>query len=116
LPEKYNTLLGEGGLNVSGGQRQRICIARELFKNSCILIFDEATSALDTYTEKEIQKNIYELKGKKTIVIIAHRLSTVKDCDTIFVLKEGRMVEAGSYEELLAKKNGEFHKMMNSQF
>ena len=114
LPNKYNSVLGEGGVNISGGQRQRIAIARELYKKSKLLVFDEATSALDTPTEREIQKNIDELKGEKTIILVAHRLSTVKNADIIFVLKDGQIVEQGSYESLY-ELQGEFRKMVNLQ-
>ncbi len=114
LPDKYETLLGDDGINISGGQRQRISIARELFKDVKLLIFDEATSALDTETEREIQKNIDELRGDRTIVLVAHRLSTVRNCDRIFVLKDGEVVEEGSYDELCAA-NGEFRRMVDLQ-
>ncbi len=114
LENGYDSVLGEGGINISGGQRQRICIARELYKDTRILIFDEATSSLDTKTEKEIQKNIDEFKGQKTIVIIAHRLSTVRNSDIIFVLKNGTIVEEGTYEDIY-KLNGEFKRMVAQQ-
>lgn len=114
LENGFDSVLGEGGINISGGQRQRICIARELYKDAKLLIFDEATSSLDTNTEKEIQKNIEEFKGQKTIVIVAHRLSTVRNSDKIFVLKNGTIVEEGSYEELYSL-NGEFKKMVVQQ-
>ncbi len=114
LEDKYDSVLGEGGINISGGQRQRICIARELYKDAKILIFDEATSSLDTKTEKEIQKNIDEFKGQKTIFIVAHRLSTVRNSDKIFVLKNGSIVEEGSYKELY-NLDGEFTKMVAQQ-
>jgi ABC-type multidrug transport system fused ATPase/permease subunit len=110
----YNSVLGEGGINISGGQRQRICIARELYKDAKLLIFDEATSSLDTKTEKEIQQNIDEFRGEKTIVIVAHRLSTVSGCDKIFVLKDGLIIEEGSYGELY-NSDGEFKKMVVQQ-
>ncbi len=114
LEDKYDSVLGEGGINISGGQRQRICIARELYKDAKILIFDEATSSLDTKTEKEIQKNIDEFKGQKTIFIVAHRLSTVRNSDRIFVLKNGSIVEEGSYEELY-NLDGEFRRIVVHQ-
>ncbi len=114
LDHNFNSTLGEGGINISGGQRQRMCIARELFKDAKILIFDEATSSLDTMTEREIQKNIDEFKGQKTIVIVAHRLSTVRNSDKIFVLKNGTIAEEGSYEELY-NLNGEFKSMVVQQ-
>lgn len=114
LPEGYHTLLGDNGLNISGGQRQRISIARELFKEVKLLIFDEATSSLDTQSEREIQKNIDEFRGIKTIILIAHRLSTVRHSDLIFVLKDGKIVEKGSYEQLFGLK-GEFRSMVEQQ-
>jgi subfamily B ATP-binding cassette protein MsbA len=114
MPEKYDTLLGDHGVNISGGQKQRINIARELLRNTQILILDEATSALDTETEKNIQNNIDKYRGEKTIIIIAHRLSTIKNCDRIFVLDKGDIVESGSYDELY-RKNGKFRQMVDSQ-
>ena len=114
LPEKYDTVLGDNGINISGGQRQRITIARELSRNTPILIFDEATSSLDTETERKIQKSIDESHGEKTIIIIAHRLSTIRNSDKIFVLDKGEIIEEGSYEELYAK-DGRFRKMVDSQ-
>ena len=114
LPDGYDSLLGDNGINISGGQRQRISIARELYKDARLLIFDEATSALDTESEIEVQNSIDALRGDKTIIIIAHRLSTVRNCDTIFVLKEGRVVERGDYDTLY-ELGGEFTRMVNQQ-
>ena len=114
LSDGYNSILGERGINISGGQRQKICIARELYKQVKILIFDEATSSLDTQSEREIQDNIDEYRGQRTIIIVAHRLSTIRNCDKIFVLKSGRIVEEGSYEKLLLLDN-EFKKMVDLQ-
>ncbi len=114
LEKGYDTMLGESGINISGGQRQRLCIAREIYKDAKILIFDEATSSLDTKTEKEIQKNIDEFRGKKTIILIAHRLSTVRNADIIFCLKNGRIIEQGTYEELY-NANKEFKRMVDQQ-
>jgi len=114
LPKGYHTRLGDGGINISGGQRQRIMIARELCKHSNMLIFDESTSALDTTTEREIQHNIDAFKGEKTIILIAHRLSTVKNADLIYVLKHGAIVGAGTYSELYAQ-NPEFQRMVDQQ-
>jgi len=114
--EKGNdTVLGDKGVKLSGGQCQRIAIARELFKEPEIMIFDEATSALDTESEKLIQQSINSLKGERTIVIIAHRLSTVRDCDYIYVLKDGRIVEEGSFDELYKDKDSIFSKMCQMQ-
>ncbi len=114
LPDKENTLLGLNGMNVSGGQKQRFSIARELFKDVDILFMDEATSNLDSTTEKEIHTNINALKGNYTIIVIAHRMATVKSADRIIVLKDGEIESIGNYEELL-KKSDEFQKMVDLQ-
>ena len=114
LPNKEDTELGNNGINLSGGQRQRISIARELFKDCDILILDEATSALDSETEKSIQENIDLLKGKLTIIIIAHRLSTVKDADTIYLLNKGTILDSGNFEDLY-NKSASFKKMVELQ-
>ena len=114
LPEGYDTLLGDSGLKISGGQRQRVAIARELYKNSRILILDEGTSALDSQSESIIQENIDELRADTTIVMIAHRLSTVRNSDMIFVLEEGRIVEQGTYDYLYAMR-GRFAEMVDQQ-
>ena len=110
----YDTLLGDNGTNISGGQRQRLSIARELFRNPPIMIFDEATSALDSETESKIQSEIDDLKGERTIIIIAHRLATIKNCDLIYVLENGTIAEKGSYQELYDKK-GKFRAMIDQQ-
>ncbi|WP_353661659.1 type I secretion system permease/ATPase [Hydrogenimonas sp. SS33] len=114
FPEGYDTPVGERGAALSGGQRQRIAIARALLINPPILIFDEATSALDYESESIIQKNMNMIKQEKTMFIVAHRLSTVKECDIILVLDRGRIVERGSHEELLAAK-GYYHKLYMQQ-
>jgi subfamily B ATP-binding cassette protein MsbA len=114
MPNKYETLLGDHGINISGGQKQRINIARELLRHTQILILDEATSALDTQTEKNIQNSIDRCRGEKTIIIVAHRLSTIKNCDRIFVLENGDIVESGPYDELY-RKNGKFRQMVDNQ-
>ena len=101
LPEGYETTVGENGVRLSGGQRQRIGIARALYRNPDVLVFDEATSALDNVTERAVMRSIGALSGRKTIFIIAHRLSTVRHCDTIFLLKEGQVVGAGDYDHLV---------------
>lgn len=100
LPNKYNTIVGEGGVNLSGGQRQRLAIARALIQNTKIILFDEATSALDNETQSKIQKAIDNLKGDYTIIIIAHRLSTIVNCDKIFILEDGKISDSGTHEEL----------------
>jgi ABC-type multidrug transport system fused ATPase/permease subunit len=101
LPKGYDTFVGERGVRLSGGQRQRIGIARALYHDPDVLILDEATSALDNLTERAVMDAVHNLGHAKTIVMIAHRLSTVRDCDTIFMLEQGRVVASGSYDELL---------------
>ena len=114
LPDGYDTVLGEDGVDISGGQRQRIAIARELYKRVPVLILDEATSALDSESERVVQQSIDSLRGDKTVIVIAHRLSTVRNADTVFVLKEGRIVERGGYADLYAL-GGEFTRMVDAQ-
>ncbi len=101
LPKKYNTILGEGGVILSGGQKQRLAIARALLMKTKIILFDEATSALDNKTQSEIQDAISALRGGYTLVIVAHRLSTIIDSDRIFVIEEGKLVDSGTHYELL---------------
>ncbi|MCX6350234.1 MAG: ABC transporter ATP-binding protein [Bacteroidetes bacterium] len=115
LPEGMHTQIGDRGVSLSGGQKQRLSIARELYKNTELLILDEATSALDTESERTIQANIDELKGQVTLIVIAHRLSTVKNVDCIFVMKDGKIIESGGYNELSQNINSEFYKMVNLQ-
>ncbi len=110
LPNGYATEVGERGVRLSGGQRQRIGIARALYRNPSVIVFDEATSALDGITEDVILEAINRLAHKKTIVIIAHRLSTVKECDVIYLLEKGKIVEQGTYQQLL-ENNQQFRKM-----
>ena len=101
LPEGYETMLGEGGVILSGGQRQRLAIARALLKKTEVILFDEATSALDNETQEQIQRAIGNLQGEYTILIVAHRLSTVIDSDRIFVVDKGKIVASGTHQELL---------------
>ena len=114
LPQQENTLLGNNGVNLSGGQKQRLSIARELYKNVDFLFMDEATSALDTETEKTIQENIENLRGKYTIIMIAHRLSTVKNADRVIMMKNGKIENMGTYQELLTKSPA-FKRMVELQ-
>jgi ATP-binding cassette subfamily C protein len=100
LENGYDTSAGERGLRLSGGQKQRIGLARALYHKPDILVLDEATSALDNKTEKSIMKSIDKLPRELTIVMVAHRLTTVKDCDVIYVLSKGEIVDRGTYEEL----------------
>ncbi|MEK9780321.1 MAG: ABC transporter ATP-binding protein, partial [Gammaproteobacteria bacterium] len=110
LDEGIYTRVGERGVQLSGGQRQRVGIARALYHQAEVLIFDEATSSLDGITEKMIMESIDQLSGKKTIIMIAHRLKTIKNCDKIFFLANGRVIDEGSYQELISK-NDQFKKM-----
>jgi ATP-binding cassette subfamily B protein len=102
LPDGYGTKVGERGLKLSGGEKQRVAIARTILKAPAILLFDEATSALDTHTEREIQASLREVSKERTTLVIAHRLSTVVDADEILVLEQGRIVERGRHDALLA--------------
>ncbi|MEE2745329.1 MAG: ABC transporter ATP-binding protein [Pseudomonadota bacterium] len=105
LPEGLDTLVGEGGVRLSGGQRQRIGIARALYHDPSVLVLDEATSALDTATENEFMEAVCALKGDKTLIIVAHRISTVERCDCLYRIQEGRIVEEGKPALLLSKKS-----------
>jgi subfamily B ATP-binding cassette protein MsbA len=114
LEEKEETLLGQNGILVSGGQKQRISIARELYKNIDLLIMDEATSALDSESEKIIQENIDNLKGKITLVIVAHRLATIKNVDRIILLSNGEIVASDEFKNLV-KNSPAFKRMVDLQ-
>jgi ABC-type multidrug transport system fused ATPase/permease subunit len=106
MPDGYLTRVGERGVRLSGGQRQRIGIARALYRNPSVLVLDEATSALDNITEHAVMAAVHNLGATKTVIMIAHRLSTVRNCDQIFMLDRGRLVGAGTYDELIATNAG----------
>lgn len=115
LPQGYDTIIGEQGVRLSGGQRQRISIARALLKNAPILILDEATSSLDTESEREVQRALDKLMERRSVLVIAHRLSTVRNVDKILVLSEGEIVEEGTHEDLMTG-GGEYRKLYELQF
>lgn len=115
LPDGYDSLIGERGIKLSGGQRQRLSLARAILKNAPLMILDEATSAVDTQTERAIQENIDFLSRNKTLIIIAHRLSTVRNTDKIIVLNNGRIAEEGSHNDLLKIKNGIYKDLWSIQ-
>jgi subfamily B ATP-binding cassette protein MsbA len=104
LPNGYDTMVGQGGAKLSGGQRQRIAIARAILKNSPILLLDEATSSLDNLSEQYIRRSLQALHSHHTILVIAHRLSTVEDADIIYMVDQGKVIEQGTHQELLAKQ------------
>lgn len=114
LPNKYNTIIGEGGVNLSGGQKQRLAIARTLLLNTKIILFDEATSALDNVSQEYIKKTIDDLVKDHTIIIVAHRLSTIVDADIIHVINDGHLVASGAHDELL-KENVVYQKLYETK-
>lgn len=115
LPQGYDTIIGENGVTLSGGQRQRLAIARAMLKNAPILLLDEATAALDTQSERQVQLALNNLMQNRTVLVIAHRLSTVTAADCIYVLDKGRIVESGTHRELL-QKDGAYKRLYDMQF
>lgn len=115
LKDGYDTILAEGGLSLSGGQRQRVAIARALLNDPSILIFDEATSALDDFSQSIIQKNMQTIRAQRSIIMVAHRLSTVRECDCIFVLDKGTLIEYGNHNTLIQKKGGAYKRLWDLQ-
>lgn len=116
FPHGYDTLVGDRGIQLSGGQRQRVAIARAILKDPSILILDEATSALDSESEKVVQDALDRLMENRTSFVIAHRLSTIKDCDKILVFDKGQVVEMGTHDELIAKKDGVYNNLASIQY
>jgi ABC-type multidrug transport system fused ATPase/permease subunit len=113
LPQGYGTIVGERGIRLSGGQKQRIGIARALYRNPSVLIMDEATSALDQNTERSVHKAIVDIAAHKTVILIAHRMNTVRDCDQIFVFEKGNLVASGDYGEL-SSTSPQFQQLSNT--
>jgi ATP-binding cassette, subfamily B, bacterial len=116
FPEKFQTIVGERGVKLSGGQRQRVAIARAILKDPSILILDEATSALDSESEKLVQDALDELMKNRTTIIIAHRLATIRNVDTIYVLKDGEIAEKGTHEQLILQEEGIYANLVKLQF
>lgn len=116
LPEGFDTQIGERGIKLSGGQKQRLSIARVFLKNPDILILDEATSALDNATEAIIQESLNSLKKGRTTIVVAHRLSTIKNADDILVVSNGKIIEEGNHNTLIKKRNGVYKKLYQAQF
>jgi ATP-binding cassette subfamily B protein len=115
FPEGYETVVGERGVKLSGGQRQRIAIARAILANPAVLLLDEATSSLDSESERLVQEALDELMRGRTSLIVAHRLSTVRDADQILVLNEGTIVQRGTHESLIAEENGLYRMLAQLQ-
>jgi len=114
-PQQYDAIVGDRGIQLSGGQRQRLAIARAMVKNPELLIFDEATSALDNESEKVVQEAINNAMVNRTALVVAHRLSTVRNADRIVVMERGKVMESGSHEELL-EHNGMYRYLYEIQF
>lgn len=115
LPEGYSTKVGERGVQLSGGQRQRVAIARAVLKNPEILLLDEATSALDVESERIVQQALDRLMQNRTTIMVAHRLSTIRNADQISVLQDGKIIDQGTHSSLIENKNGAYYKLVNLQ-
>ena len=115
FPDGYDTLVGERGVMLSGGQKQRVAIARAILKDPGILLLDEATSALDAQSEHEVKVALERIMEGRSVITIAHRLSTIKNADLIAVMAEGRVVEFGSFTELMSLQNGKFYRLVQQQ-
>ena len=116
FPQGYETIVGERGIQLSGGQRQRVAIARAMLKDPRVLILDEATSALDAESEHLVQEALDLLMQSRTTVVIAHRLSTVRNADRVLVIQGGRIVQSGDHQELMNDREGMYFKLVNRQF
>ena len=114
LPDGYDTLLGRQGQDLSGGERQRISIARAILKDPRILIFDEATSSVDTETEERIQQAIFRLVEGRTTIAIAHRLSTLRRADMLYIVEKGKIIESGTHEKLMESR-GKYRELVNRE-
>jgi len=115
MPQQYDSVIGERGVKLSGGERQRLAIARALLKNAPILILDEATSALDTESEALVQSALHNLMAGRTVLVIAHRLSTVRRADRIVVLEGGTIIDIGTHEQLISRA-GTYRRLYELQF
>merc|ERR1712130_216212 len=115
FPDKYDTLVGERGLRLSGGQKQRIAIARAILMNPRILLLDEATSALDSESEYLVQQALDRIMIGRSVLVIAHRLSTVKNANEVVVIEKGKVVETGTHDQLIQKEDGSYAKLVKRQ-
>lgn len=116
FPDRFETLVGDRGIQLSGGQRQRVAIARAVLKNPSILILDEATSSLDSESERLVQEALDKLMIGRTSIVIAHRLSTIRNADKIIVLQKGEVLEMGTHQELIGNEDGLYYKLSKLQY